>query len=660
MADTVEQAALAQWELKVFRDEAVLNTIVVNQPEITIGRELDNAVPLDDLKVSRYHARLMQRGELLMLEDLDSANGTFVNNEAITEPTALKSGDIIQIGPFDFNVKATWKPTPAPTPVPVAPPVRPEPAPRRIWPILLVLALLLGLLIFLLGGVLLAEYWITTGRTAAPTATVVPAAATSGRPSITISQSPGANSEIPVNQSITVQAIATDPTGIKRIELWVNGAQVDFVESPLAQNAESMTSSFQWSAKTPGAYNIEIRAYNESGLMSAAPAASISVSGGTDTPTPTPTTAPTPTSTPVPPTPEPTETPLPSPTSPPPTVNTAMLTVVAPLLNVRAGPGTQYAVIGSLPQNQQAQIVGQTTGSQGLWWQINFSAGVNGLAWVSGDPRFVIAQNTQNVPLAAVPLPPTPGAPAATGTATPTVTATSTPTSPPANVIRAPAGQMLLLVENRSLKNLPATLTLSGGKSVAGGKQINPPAGGRIEIALEPDFYRALWSAPNGFTRGADFTAVSGKVMVMWIVPEDGVTQTEMYDELVEGQAAVATPAAPTATPVSRPDGLVAPAGKALFVVQNRSTENEFALLTITGGNFGGGKEFVLNGDTETRLELDPAHYRTVWHTPVNGGMNAGREFDASAGDVILGWIIPEKRQAFMQFPGQPAIQINN
>jgi hypothetical protein len=169
-----------------------------------------------------------------------------------------------------------------------------------------------------------------------------------------------------------------------------------------------------------------------------------------------------------------------------------------------------------------------------------------------------------------------------------------------------------------------------------------------------------LWSAPvNSFTRGADFTATPGKVMVMWIVPEDKVTLTEIYDELVDESAPTATPP-PTATPVPDPSGLVAPPGKALLVVSNRSVLNEFGLMTITGGNFGGGKEFVLNANTAPRLELTPAYYRTVWHTPANGGMSAGREFAASAGEVIYGWIIPEKKQVFMQFPGQPPEQINN
>jgi hypothetical protein len=101
-------------------------------------------------------------------------------------------------------------------------------------------------------------------------------------------------------------------------------------------------------------------------------------------------------------------------------------------------------------------------------------------------------------------------------------------------VIRAPEGQTLLIVSNRSLANQPVRLTLSGGKSVGGGREIDPPPDQEIQLVLEPDFYRALWSAPlNSFTRGADFTAAPDKVMVMWVVPEQGRSDIEIYDELI-------------------------------------------------------------------------------------------------------------------------------
>jgi hypothetical protein len=65
----------------------------------------------------------------------------------------------------------------------------------------------------------------------------------------------------------------------------------------------------------------------------------------------------------------------------------------------------------------------------------------------------------------------------------------------------------------------------------------------------------------------------------------------------------------------------------------------------------------ILNANTERVLEISPGTYRTIWGT---AGFTAGHEFRATAGEVILGWIIPENEQVFMQFPGQPPQQINN
>ncbi|HXV43921.1 MAG TPA: hypothetical protein VEC96_12720, partial [Anaerolineae bacterium] len=159
----------------------------------------------------------------------------------------------------------------------------------------------------------------------------------------------------------------------------------------------------------------------------------------------------------------------------------------------------------------------------------------DGLGWVSADPSLVTASNSDNVPLINAPALPT---------ASPQPTATqSPPTSTPAptatvvvvgDVIRAPLGQTLLLVNNRSLQNQPALLTLSGGKSVGGGREIRVGPGAQERVILEPDFYRAQWSstARGGFVQGADFTAVKDKIIVMWIVPEEGRMATEIYDQL--------------------------------------------------------------------------------------------------------------------------------
>ncbi len=67
-------------------------------PRLGVGREAGNAIRLHDTEVSRRHAEFRQNeGGNFTLTDIGSANGTFVNNQRITE-AALQAGDHIQIG----------------------------------------------------------------------------------------------------------------------------------------------------------------------------------------------------------------------------------------------------------------------------------------------------------------------------------------------------------------------------------------------------------------------------------------------------------------------------------------------------------------------------------------------------------------------------------
>ena len=652
MSDASEQSRPLQWKLVLYEGSTAVQDFLIDKDIFTIGRELYHDIPLDELYISKNHAQITRQGEQLFIEDLNSVNGTVVNDKPITEPYPLQPGDVITLGPFTFKVEKTTDLSQAhvQTRAYPVPPVQ-----QKSGRVLLLLAVVGGLLVIiaLLG---LGLYWWrgSASRTAeveaTSTATEVPRA-----PEIVVNQAPARNSQVKVNQSVLVQATASDPTGVTRMELWVNNRQVDEVVSQLAQNVPSMTAAFKWAAETPGTYLIEMRAYNQNGLTSTVTVTELTAFCDQPTPTSVPTNTPTPTITPLPPpptsTPEPTASPTPTSVPPTPTPRLALLAVNVPVLNVRSGPGTQYSVIGRLEQGDGVEIVGQIDTPEGRWWQIRFDSAAGDLGWVAAGPAFGTAINTDVVPVVSAPVVPSP-VPVSTSPPTPTATAT-------VPVIRAPAGKTLLIVSNRSLANKPARLTLSGGKSVGGGKEIDVDANSQVEIVLEPDFYRALWSSPfRSFTRGADFTAVPGKVMVMWIVPEDRLTDIEVYDELTIGGGDLPSPTPePTATPAPVISGYSAPLGQALLVVANRSLENVFGAVTVSGGSFGGGQEIILNANTETPLELMPGEYRTIWST---SGFTAGHEFKASAGEVILGWIVPENGQVFMQFPGQPPRQINN
>ncbi len=67
--------------------------------EIDLGRDPKSDIFLNDITVSRTHAKITQEGKSFFLSDLGSLNGTYLNSKRI-EKEILKSGDEIQIGKF--------------------------------------------------------------------------------------------------------------------------------------------------------------------------------------------------------------------------------------------------------------------------------------------------------------------------------------------------------------------------------------------------------------------------------------------------------------------------------------------------------------------------------------------------------------------------------
>ena len=66
-------------------------------PPITIGREEGNTIQLNDERISRYHLKIQEDHNRLVLTDLESTNGTKVNGEE-AQLKILRYGDIISVG----------------------------------------------------------------------------------------------------------------------------------------------------------------------------------------------------------------------------------------------------------------------------------------------------------------------------------------------------------------------------------------------------------------------------------------------------------------------------------------------------------------------------------------------------------------------------------
>jgi hypothetical protein len=65
--------------------------------EIHIGRDPECNIVIPDRQVSRFHTRIFREENNVILEDLASKNGTFLNGKQITKPEKLQDGDFLQV-----------------------------------------------------------------------------------------------------------------------------------------------------------------------------------------------------------------------------------------------------------------------------------------------------------------------------------------------------------------------------------------------------------------------------------------------------------------------------------------------------------------------------------------------------------------------------------
>jgi hypothetical protein len=99
--------------------------------ELILGREQSSAdLVIPDPGVSRRHARMIPQNGSVILEDLGSSNGTYVNGERITGPVELATGDEVQLGDTVLGIQGAGTAATAVMP-PGAPATEHHPGPQR-------------------------------------------------------------------------------------------------------------------------------------------------------------------------------------------------------------------------------------------------------------------------------------------------------------------------------------------------------------------------------------------------------------------------------------------------------------------------------------------------------------------------------------------------
>jgi hypothetical protein len=100
MRDTNQAMA----KLVVLSEGLTGRTCELKQDKTSIGRLDDNTLQIAEPSVSSHHCEIFKRGNDLVVKDLGSTNGTFINGEQISE-SVLKPGHILRVGQVEIRLE---------------------------------------------------------------------------------------------------------------------------------------------------------------------------------------------------------------------------------------------------------------------------------------------------------------------------------------------------------------------------------------------------------------------------------------------------------------------------------------------------------------------------------------------------------------------------
>jgi hypothetical protein len=109
----------------------------LNVDRTTIGRVEDNTFQIAETSVSSHHCEVLLRGSDVVIKDLNSTNGTFINDQPVTE-SVLKPGQTLRLGTVELKLEtgaaapaSATAPAPATAPANVAPDAYAQTPPKK-------------------------------------------------------------------------------------------------------------------------------------------------------------------------------------------------------------------------------------------------------------------------------------------------------------------------------------------------------------------------------------------------------------------------------------------------------------------------------------------------------------------------------------------------
>ncbi len=92
-------------KLVVLSEGMTGKTLELKVDKTTIGRVDDNMFPIPEASVSSHHCEILLRGTDVIVHDLNSTNGTYINGQQVTKEAVLKPGQILRLGQIELRLE---------------------------------------------------------------------------------------------------------------------------------------------------------------------------------------------------------------------------------------------------------------------------------------------------------------------------------------------------------------------------------------------------------------------------------------------------------------------------------------------------------------------------------------------------------------------------